>query len=356
MPSLSDYENLSLVGLEIDSVSWQAPRLTANFGDGYGATALVGSSAGLHRWSLSSGCLMDADNYGNFIGGKPRFQYYLDFIQEHLTTKDVFEISFRGKRYHASFVNNNFDAEMLTYDLFSTEGVEIKQRRVEGIVYNADGSIFDITELPGIYSAHVAEDYPGNVGQRWPNYLYDISEVQPLTEDSGDVINVPDVQNGLSVVRFNSTTNDGFISGSIVSNFIYEAFIVMKMREATFSNDAGILTAGTVVPFLLGDSGETKFTNLGIGGSYQYRLNGTLYTESNQQAPMNEFGVVHLRITGGLTLGDMQVGKDRAATDRYAEMDIGELILIGSSIASAPLSSENAAKLTTFLMRKWGIS
>lgn len=357
MPELSDFATLNLSGMEIAPVSWKGSRLSVSFGDGYGASARVGSAAGLWGWSVESGCLPDDDSYGHLINSLPRFQYYFEFFKEHiLGDRDVFELEFRGKRYHASFVQNEFTGEMLTIDLFSVENLEIKQRRVEGIVYNADGSIFDITELSGIYSAHIAEDFPGNVGQRWPNYLYDISEVQPLTEYDGDVINVPDAQNGLSVVRFNSTTNDGFISGSIVSNFIYEAFIVMKMREATFSNDAGILTAGTVVPFLLGDAGETKFTNLGIGGSYQYRLNGTLYAESNQQAPMNEFGVVHLRITGGLTLGDMQVGKDRAATDRYAEMDMGELILIGSSVASAPLSTENAAKLTTFLMRKWGIS
>jgi hypothetical protein len=51
------YAELDLTGMDFDSVDFEVAVLKANFGEGYGAGALVGSSAGLHKWALSSGAL-----------------------------------------------------------------------------------------------------------------------------------------------------------------------------------------------------------------------------------------------------------------------------------------------------------
>lgn len=354
MPELSDFQILNLSGMEIAPVSWKGARLSVSFGDGYGASARVGASSGLWGWSIESGCLPDDDSYGNLINSLPRFQYYFEFFKEHITgDRDIFELEFRGKRYHASFVQNEFTGEMLTIDLFSVENLEIKQRRVEGILYGEDGAIFEVANLAGLYSEHLGGTIGTAVGNYWPNEL-DNGITTPFVNGTGDIDVGIDGPGGLHVARFNSETPGGFTYGNTI-NFVYEVYIVMKMREATFSNDAGILTSNVTVPFLLGDTGETKFTNIGHGADYEYRYNGELLAESNQTAPMNEWGLVHLLFENGRTLTNTQVGKDRAATDRYALMDIGHLIFVGSAAAGAPLSTTNSAKLTEFLMRKWAL-
>jgi hypothetical protein len=138
-------ETLSLVGMEIDSVSWRGEILLAGFGGGYGAKAVVGNAAGLHAWTISSAVLADSEDYADNIEDLPSFQYYLEFFRRHTTGgSDVFMIEFRGKHYHASLADPEIPFEMLTIDLFAGPGVTIRQRRIEGQIYNADGSV-DLT-------------------------------------------------------------------------------------------------------------------------------------------------------------------------------------------------------------------
>lgn len=354
MPALSDFVELSLNGLEIDSVSWQAPRLTANFGDGYGATAIVGSAAGLHRWVLSSGALPDADNYGNLINSLPRFEYYFEFIKLHTTTKEIFQIEYRGKNYHASFVNNNFDAEMLTLDLFSTEGVEIKQRRVEGIVYDTDGSIFIVPNTPGLWGWWAADFGWDNLEGTWVDQSG--NEHDLARSGSNQVTKVDDVQNGLPVIRLNNTLQNSWLS-SFASPVATEFMAVMKMREATFAANVGIWTTdaviGGVAP-LIGDSAETKFQDVGIGATWEYRLNGVVYPENNQQAPMNAFGIVHGRFDEpGITMLNMQFGKDRDNSGSFAQVDFGEML-----VGTDTWSEATVNRLTRYLASpyRWNIS
>jgi hypothetical protein len=135
------YEELDLTGMDFDTVDLEVSVLKANFGEGYGAGALAGSSAGLHHWTLSSGCLPGDDDYGNLINGQNRFDYYWDFFKARMAEGDgVFIVEFRGKEYHASFVDTKISADVFTLDLFGG-GVAIRQRRVSGVEYNADGSV-----------------------------------------------------------------------------------------------------------------------------------------------------------------------------------------------------------------------
>src|SRR6187549_4184225 len=105
---LANFTELSLEGMDIGPINWTGARLQADFGAGFGASAVVGPTSGLWGWEISSAALPDDDDYGNLINNKNRFSYYFDFIQDHITGEnEVFIIDFRGKKYHASFENND---------------------------------------------------------------------------------------------------------------------------------------------------------------------------------------------------------------------------------------------------------
>lgn len=135
------FETLSLEGMNIDSVEWSISELTADYGEGYGDAVLTGAAAGLHRWALSAGVLPDDADYGSLISGDPRFEYYFSFFKARKAEGDgVFIVEWRGLNWHASFVGPSISFEQFTSDLFAG-GVEIRQRRVVGESYEADGSI-----------------------------------------------------------------------------------------------------------------------------------------------------------------------------------------------------------------------
>jgi hypothetical protein len=132
---------LDLTGMEIDSVERSFAVLECSYGEGYSDGALVGSTAGMYRWKLSSGALPDASSYGNLINSVPRFQYYFDFYQARMAEGNgAFIIPFRSKNYHAKFADTKISMEMFTIDLFGG-GVEIRQHRISGFTYASDGSI-----------------------------------------------------------------------------------------------------------------------------------------------------------------------------------------------------------------------
>lgn len=132
--------------MQVDSFDWAGSVLRANFGHGYGAFARTGNAAGLHYWKLSDGGVLPDRTTADClpIGGQSRFDYYYEFFKSHTTgSEEIFIIEFRGKKYHACFVEPKQSFERFTEDLFSG-GVDIKQRRVVGYAYyEADGSIDD---------------------------------------------------------------------------------------------------------------------------------------------------------------------------------------------------------------------
>ena len=220
-------------------------------------------------------------------------------------------------------------------------------RRVPGFTYREDGSVFEPSMLSGLYGWYPASDFAGGfVG--WPLRA---GSGQAFAPSNGNVA-ATGTQNGHATVQFNvGATNDGYLDNADTPT-IKEVFVVMKMREATFSNTGGII-GGTVAAnnaLLVGQSGSTKFTNLGFSG-FSYWKNGTSYTQSDQQAPMNAWGIVRMQVTGGVAMPNgMRIGRDRDFAGRFAEADIADLLLFTST-----LSVEDAGLLTSWLNSYWAV-
>lgn len=143
------YDEINLTGMDIDNVDWGGSRLRVSFGHGYGAFALTGNAAGLHRWKISSGGVLPDRDEADYlpIDGVSRFDYYYNFFKDHTTgAEEIFIVTWRGKSYHACFVEASQSYERFTDDLFNG-GVEIMQRRVQGVTYLDDGSL-DIDLIP----------------------------------------------------------------------------------------------------------------------------------------------------------------------------------------------------------------
>lgn len=342
MPYITDITELDLTGMDITAYEWKGERLSCEYGAGYGDSAVVGPTSGLWGWEISSDCLPDASSYKNLINGLPRMQYYQEFIRDHITgDEEIFVIDFRGHKFHASFVENSISGAMHSYDVFGMEGVKIKQRRVAGYSYRvSDGSIFDPT--------CINDSIWGWFNPNLDGATIDLSGDGNDLSVNGDATGLGTTANGLGTNRMNGTTNDGYLN-TTADPVIYNAFFVMQMRETTFSNYAGILTADSGTAFVTGDSGTTKFYNQLL--SIVYTKNGVSFAESNQQAPMNQFAVCHWKRTAGVGLTNLQIGKDRGFAGRFAEMDWGEIIL-----CDVLLSDDDATDLENFLMRHWGIA
>lgn len=165
----------------------------------------------------------------------------------------------------------------------------------------------------------------------WGNKV--LSPVEDVMANNGTDVDQTGTLNTYPTVQFNVTTNNGVLSSNMSPNsaVIREIFIVMQMREATFSNFAGIITGPdtSISPPLVGDVGTTKFIDLGYTGQ-EYRLDNTLYANNNMQAPMNTWGIVHLRYSVGWGFLDMQFGKDRDFAGRFAEVDMAEVLLFSA--------------------------
>lgn len=136
---------LDLTGMRLEAVEWAGSKLTADYGHGYGDMVVTGPVGGLHRWVMKSGGIWpDNTTYGLAISAVSRFQYYWEFFKTHTTGgTDIFILSFRSGLYHASFADPSISAERMrkTLDLYESAGIPIRQRRIVGEAYNADGSI-----------------------------------------------------------------------------------------------------------------------------------------------------------------------------------------------------------------------
>lgn len=347
MPSILDYDELNLTGLEIEPVELRVERLRASFGGGYGANAAVGAASGLWGWELSSEVVTDDSSYSDTIAGVPSAEYYFQFFLDHTVgdSDPVFMIDFRGRKFHCSFADDSISGSMLTYDLFSLSGVRLEMRRVPGIYYRSDGSVFDPREIDNLWHWSRADD------------VVELDDENPDISGLGndlvwfdDVTKVAAQQNARPIVRLSALFEVPEPRGYLKREEgvrVHAALIVMKMREATFSNDAGILTGfgAASTKILAATTGTTKFASQAFGGTFQYALNGTNYAEANQQAPMNAFGIVSVTSSGGITLDGLQFGKSRDTAGTGALVDIGEIIIVGTDIVDAPMSGP---EFTTF--------
>lgn len=151
--AIEDFEELQLSNFaNVTSFGWQPPTLTANFGAGYGAGAIV-SAYGLRRWQIEADVLPDSDDHtiDYTVDGDdftlPRFSYFLDFFQRHLLLGNkpfILKDPRTQKKYLVAFpksvVESGFDATQITATVLAG-GTDLEERRAAGITFNDDGSI-----------------------------------------------------------------------------------------------------------------------------------------------------------------------------------------------------------------------
>ena len=329
-------------------------ELENNLGDGYFSQALYGANTGLRSWKLKLPTLAHTDVLPNTVtdvsGATVSREEYLWnlFCHTKVTGEPFVFTSPRDGQYHlVRFADKELSYQKMRVKIYST-GVELKQVRIPG------ESVFQLSvDIAGMENLELWADNTDSTGANWtPNVFGD-----PF-EGTGDVIFGTATQNGLPVIRLNSVSTNGKLlipsQGFGVPLFnMHEAFVVMKVREATFGQTSGVLTDDTVVgsrEVLVGTNGTTKFADNGIN---EYRLNGRLYAAGDYQAPMSVCGIVHIRYTTPPAdpLYALQIGKRLATGGTQAEIDIAEIISF-----SELLPASDANLLTEYLTTKWGIT
>lgn len=361
MPELSDFIELDMTYVNVDQVRSPRSVLRADYGDGYADTAIVGAPGGRKSFTLSAGVWPDDESIAT-VEGVSAMEYYWSFFEDRLDNgNEPFIIEWRGRKWLVDLAEPEHGVDTHTLDLFTPFEITVNMRRVTGLIHALDGSVFDPSLIESSMWGRFrnAQDFPTALGFPWVNpWENEIDSFNhSLEAGSTDVTVVTNALGSHAALRLSATTNDGFLYdiNAIAPNIpgIYEAFFVMKMREATFSNFGGILSAGTTVAGLLGNTGTTKFFDIGLtSDQYEYKLNNVSYAINDQQAPMNEFGVVNVRWLDGIALENLQIGKDRADGTRHAEVDYIEIWLI----KTAPLSDIDSEAASRWLMNYYGIT
>lgn len=320
--------------------------LENSLGDGYASLLLVGSAAGTREFRLTMPTLADdavaARQVTGINGDALNYADYLwDLYCETRGSGKLFAIQ---STLNDQFYLCRFGDERLTYQrMFSklySSGVSVLQRRVKGF------TVFDPAKLAPTRWL----DNTGVIGPDWVSRA-EATSVTNLVKN-GDIGYFADGPGGKSVSRLNSISNTGYFSSVSSGSMLYDAFLVLKVRTATFTQTSGILSGTTTEEFLKGENGTTKFANLGFSAStYEFRKNGALFEQTDQQAPIGVWGVVHLRFTGGIAFGAFQIGKNGNASGTHAQIDTGELVLA----QSRNLTKQEARELTEALIVKWAI-
>lgn len=326
-------------------------ELENDLGNGYYSQVLYGSNTGLRSWRLRLPKLAGLSvlpNTVTSVSGAPvsREQYVWDLYCETKVTGSpfVYQSQRNGQYYLVRFADKKLSYEKMKVQLYST-GIELKQVRIDGV------TVFDPLQTQTSNSVLmtwlVGEDYTDG-SESWA------ASAGGNVSGVGNVNKIAAGQNGLDTVRFNETTNDGYVANGLDGLVVNDAFLVMKIREASFSNAAGIFTGSAGGPqILLGSSGTTKFTNPALPvDQFKYFLNGLEKAQSDMQAPMNTWGLVQVRYTTGwvMTGNDFQFGRDRGTAGTYAEMEVGEIVVYSGL---QPVS--NIRETAEYLMVKWGI-
>jgi hypothetical protein len=290
--------------------------------DGYGSSVLYGAETGLRNFKLKFPSLAAFSTAATItidgVAMTPAMYVWQLYRKSRREGRPIVIQSWINDQYYlVKFAEPEMSMTRFLAKLFST-GISFRQVRIDGI------SVFDPRKMPGLW---------GWYGRR-PYDIYmsgtasDGGASHPLTLN-GNVTEGGTVLNGFPTARFNGgATNTGYLN-TTEDPTIYEAFFVMKMNEATFSNYGGLLTADSGNAALVGVQGTTKFTDFGLGSNLEYRFNDVPKANDDLQAPMNAFGLVHARWRQGITLNNLQIGKDRGFA-AYLEMDLAEAVLLST--------------------------
>lgn len=322
--------------------------LRNDLGDAYRSSRLFGSNTGVKEWKLQLPTLASGDisvptatdPNGAAVS---REQYIRSLYAENMVTGEpfVFTDPSNGQYYLVDFVDESLDMQRVQMVLYST-GLTLRQRRIIGET---------VFQVPNMVTYPVSQPYIYFKEAQSTNFG---GAAHVLLDSFGDVLTP--TYNGLDTWRLNSVSNTGYLQfgefgdeGDPTEVFpMYDIFLVMKCREATFGQTSGVLTGAASVQYLIGENGQSRFQDLSLT-NYEYRLNGIV--DAAQPAPMQRWGIVHQRFSTARNGVKLQLGKDRAVAGTHAEIDVAEFIGFTSS-----LPMYLVRELTEYLNVKWAIS
>ena len=316
---------------------------------GFRSSSLLGLNTGVKFWGLTFPTISAygptvTDPYSATV---TREQYLRNLFKYNRTTGTPFAIQWpatTGQYYLVDFADDTLSmAKTKGVNIYNTT-IKLKQRRIDG------ETVFSL------YAYGTARGYSelyNDGGHFDPNWENEINGANELTAPAGGVTWSSNAQNGHNTVRLNGSSGYLSASGDILSqNSVTDIFIVMQMREATFSGADVLFSDSGVANRILGTNAGTKWADPSLSG-FRYWLNGTEYATSNMQAPMNAFGICHFRATEAAPISfsaSASIGRSSAGS-AYLTADIGEIF---ASSDSLPL--KDVREITEHLATKWGIT
>lgn len=307
-------------------------ELENELGGGFYSQMLYGSENGERFWKLTLPTLSDGTAKATYtsINGEtgltPQEVLWDLYCEQKVSGVPFMYQCPRSRRYYlVRFADSNLTYERLLIALYST-GLTIKQWRIKG------KSCFYPAEISGIYAWYAPGYWQTSMWHSGTDGYPPLMSPQDKTLLTSGSVSSTGALNGYDAVQFSFGADNGVANSTpYAPAHIKEIFMVMRMREATFSNYGGVLTGpdSDFDPPLIGDNGTTKFFDFGLYDYQQeYFLNGIKYANNDMQAPMNEWGIVHLRhLDSGWYFKEVQMGKDRDKSGRFARMDVAEVIL-----------------------------
>lgn len=307
-------------------------------GSGYRTRTLYGSQAGNRDWQIGMPTLQGSTlspAIESVHGGTTTFEKYVyELFHYNKTTGEpfVYQCPRTEQYYFAEFADDRLSYQRMLTKLYSTS-LKIQQVRLPGI------SVFDPSNVTELWAHYDPDDFTGT---SWPDGTGNGNNLPTVT---GDVQHVANAKGGQKVVRMNAAADTGSLT-STLDVTAYDIIAVLKIRETTFSNYGGVVTGDVGTKALVGDNGETKFYRFAENEPYQYWMNGVEYDKLDMQAPMNTYGIVHLRFPNGYAIANLQLGTDRDYTGRHAKVDYGD-VMISNSIIPTNIISELVEHLAT---------
>ncbi|QQS33488.1 MAG: hypothetical protein IPM50_02585 [Acidobacteriota bacterium] len=319
-----------------------------SLGAGAYARVLVGRNTGEKTWRLSWPFLAGASaqasvHYRGAVLTPADYLWALYCDERNGASPFVIRSPRNGQNYFARFAQSNLTFQRLKTLLFST-GVELRQCYVDGV------TVYDPEKLNGIYGRYIASQALP-ISYTWPSAIgsNDLA-IQ------GEPAQVPNVQNGKTVLRLNEDAlldippPPDYVNRPSTTITVNDILIVMKVREDLFTGYQGILSASVDHAHLVGDPGTAKFVNLSLGNGFEYRINGVTRPQNDQAAPMNRFGVVHIHFDTGLPIQNLQFGVQQDIIDRKALVDLGEIWIFNGA---NPMN--DLLELTQHLITDWDL-
>jgi len=143
------YPRLEYVQLNAHEASIDFAVYSAEYGDGYDDSSLVGSPQGLRSWTATYGHLARTPHRA---GGRFSREAVADYLWNFFCARmSEGNSSFivrcpRDRKYYlAKFVETKLSYKEAFRQKFYTTGIAIQQRREPGVAFNPDGSYGDST-------------------------------------------------------------------------------------------------------------------------------------------------------------------------------------------------------------------